>query len=146
MVSNYVGFMQFQRQITFQFHLETKQGLISSRNSTIVRPMRTSRGCSERSGRKQSVKAMRAVVQRVASASVEVYHRCSRIQLLSLSLSVARTNAQNDVAYTWFAITHPWYCRWKGAWCRRLGRACLYSSGFMRLMLTLTLNTCTYYR
>ncbi|KAH6829129.1 deacylase family protein [Perilla frutescens var. hirtella] len=71
MLSNYVGFMQFQQQITC--HLETKQRPIAPRHSAILRPKRTTRVCSGR--RKQSIKAMRAVVQRVASATVEVEGR-----------------------------------------------------------------------
>lgn len=84
-----------QIKSTFQFHLETKQGLISSRSSTIVRPKRTSRG------RKQSVKAMRAVVQRVASASVEVEGRLvSAIGPgLLVLVGLHETDADSDAEY-----------------------------------------------
>ncbi|KAI3456196.1 hypothetical protein Pfo_012859 [Paulownia fortunei] len=66
------GIMQFHREITF--HHKTKQRRRSSpRHSATVRPKRTNRISFGR--RKQTIKAMRAVVQRVASASVEVEGR-----------------------------------------------------------------------
>ncbi|XP_057764336.1 uncharacterized protein LOC130985393 isoform X2 [Salvia miltiorrhiza] len=73
MLPNYAGFMQSQHQIQTSFHLGTKHHLIALRRSAILRSKRTSRVCSGR--RKQTIKSMRAVVQRVASASVEVEGR-----------------------------------------------------------------------
>ncbi|KAL0442697.1 UNVERIFIED_CONTAM: D-aminoacyl-tRNA deacylase [Sesamum latifolium] len=66
------GIMQFQHQITI--HRESKQHQIFARHSATVRPKRTTRG-SFGGRRKQTIKSMRAVVQRVASASVEVEGR-----------------------------------------------------------------------
>ncbi|KAL7089080.1 hypothetical protein ACP275_13G166500 [Erythranthe tilingii] len=65
------GIMQFQQRITF--NRETKQRPISPGRSAIVRHKRTNRVSFGR--RKQTITAMRAVVQRVASASVEVEGR-----------------------------------------------------------------------
>ncbi|KAL0353021.1 UNVERIFIED_CONTAM: D-aminoacyl-tRNA deacylase [Sesamum angustifolium] len=66
------GIMQFQHQITI--HRESKQHQIFKRHSATVRPKRTNRG-SFGGRRKRIIKSMRAVVQRVASASVEVEGR-----------------------------------------------------------------------
>ncbi|EYU28042.1 hypothetical protein MIMGU_mgv1a013733mg [Erythranthe guttata] len=65
------GIMQFQQRITF--NRETKQRPLSPGRSAIVRHRRTNRVSFGR--RKQTIVAMRAVVQRVASASVEVEGR-----------------------------------------------------------------------
>ncbi|KAL7129915.1 hypothetical protein ABFS83_13G100100 [Erythranthe nasuta] len=65
------GIMQFQQRITF--NRATKQRPISPGLSAIVRHKRTNRVSFGR--RKQTIVAMRAVVQRVASASVEVEGR-----------------------------------------------------------------------
>ncbi|XP_047969919.1 D-aminoacyl-tRNA deacylase [Salvia hispanica] len=67
MFPNYGGFMQIQHPTAFC--LQTKHHLTALRRSAILRPKRTS------GRRNQTIKSMRAVVQRVASASVEVEGR-----------------------------------------------------------------------
>ncbi|GER41623.1 D-tyrosyl-tRNA(Tyr) deacylase [Striga asiatica] len=65
------GIAHCRRRTTFHHR---KQPQISPRRSAIVRPKRTDQ-VSLGWGRKQTIEAMRAVVQRVASASVEVEGR-----------------------------------------------------------------------
>lgn len=74
------------------------------------------------------IRAMRAVVQRVASASVEV----SAYTLTNISLSNFITSSSNCL----FAF------RWKAARYRRLGRACSSWSAFTSPIPPPTPNTC----
>lgn len=78
-----VGIMQFHQRITF--HRKTKQTRISPRRSATIRPKRTNRVAAG------TIKAMRAVVQRVASASVEV---CELYIQLHTPLTLTHTRAQ----------------------------------------------------
>ncbi|KAG6419187.1 hypothetical protein SASPL_121401 [Salvia splendens] len=96
MFPNYGGCMQIQLPIPTA---QTKHHLTALRRSAILRPKRTTDLCSGR--RNQKIKSMRAVVQRVASASVEVEGRLisSIGQGLLVLVGLHEADVESDAEY-----------------------------------------------